>query len=89
MGKLVGAGGGKGCDSEQNVDEGGEIHGGKDNTGDVKIPECWEGLTFKRLIGICMHLETLILTTFKTKSFQKKQYQQLLEMHPKELFVVL
>lgn len=36
-----------------------------------------------------MHLETLILTTFKTKSFQKKQYQQLLEMHPKELFVVL
>lgn len=36
MGKLVGAGGGKGCDSEQNVDEGGGIHGGKENTGDVK-----------------------------------------------------
>lgn len=36
VGKLVGAGGGKGCDSEQNVDEGGGIHGGKENTGDVK-----------------------------------------------------
>ena len=36
MGKLLVAGGGKGCDSEQNVDEGGEIHGDKENTGDVK-----------------------------------------------------
>ena len=36
VGKLVGPGGGKGCDSEQNVDEGRGIHGGKENTGDVK-----------------------------------------------------